>query len=347
MPPRTVPLREPMSQSRGPKSYLKNLLARLMRPGLNPLLDRVANIETRMNNQAMRLQAINVRTDQWSKTIQALPERLDQLDSALEHVSGVQLSREKYQGELSYWRWLIKTEQGRASLYAPFEVAFYRWQRDRLRELAVTLNLVPQDPLHNGNGNKSQLEAALNQWCAGQSVVEIGAGPYPAVAAAPAWRRAVAIDPLAKSYAEEGLLPAAAGHITYIEAPGERVPLPPGCADLVIIENALDHVNDPDAVVAEARRLLRHGGLLWLLVDLSTHTDHLHPHCFDDAAVRALLSRTGLEIITERVSGHKSHPKAYGEFRALARKPDEEFVPQAPVLTVETKPLRSSVPERA
>jgi hypothetical protein len=105
-----------MSQSRGLKHRLKTLMARLLRPGLAPLIEHAATVETRLNNQAMRLQAINVRTDQWSKTLDSLPERLDALEQAIAELAGDEKSKAKYLGELSYWRWLIKTEPGRASL---------------------------------------------------------------------------------------------------------------------------------------------------------------------------------------------------------------------------------------
>ncbi|MCC6661687.1 MAG: class I SAM-dependent methyltransferase [Phycisphaerales bacterium] len=214
---------------------------------------------------------------------------------------------EKYEEELGFWRWLVKTPEGRKKIGGAFEEVFGRWQRQRLLELGERLGL--------------ESEAALDAWCEGQSVVEIGAGPYPAVAAAPAWRRAVAVDPLASGYAREGLLPEACDRVTYIEAPGEAVPLASGCADLVIIENALDHVADPEAVVAECRRLLRSGGLLWVLVDLSEHRDHMHPHPFSESRIRGLLTSGGFEMMHDRVSDHKSHPKAYGEYRGLLKKP--------------------------
>jgi SAM-dependent methyltransferase len=336
-----------MSEPRGIKSALKKLIRRAFRPAIWPIEERIATIETRMNNQAVRLQAINVRTDNWSRILDALPQRLDRVEDALERISGSRMSRDKHAEELSYWRWLIKTEQGRASIYAPFEIAFRRWQRDRLRELARCLKLAPEESLvevvKNGNGVPSDkaLDRALDQWCAGQSVVEIGAGPYPAIAAAPAWKRAVAVDPLAKSYAEENLLPAAASHVTYIEASGERIPLPPGFADLVIIENALDHVSEPALVLTEIRRLLRPGGLVWLLVDLSTHTDHMHPHAFDEAGLREVLKAADLEVIHDRTSSHKSHPKAFGEFRALLRKSEAGTGArraEAPAVVVQEKP---------
>jgi ubiquinone/menaquinone biosynthesis C-methylase UbiE len=128
------------------------------------------------------------------------------------------------------------------------------------------------------------------------------------------------VDPIAKGYVEEGLVPPAAEHITYLESPGERIPLPAGSADLVIIENALDHVGDPVAVLAEIRRLLAPQGMLWLLVDLSNYSDSMHPHPFNEERLRALLAGAHFEAVTERVSDHKSHPKAYGEYRGLLRK---------------------------
>jgi hypothetical protein len=79
-------------------------------------------------------------------------------------------------------------------------------------------------------------------------------------------------------------------------------------------------VSDPGAVLGEIRRLLRDGGLLWLLVDLSNYSDHMHPHPFNEERVRGLLNQAGFEPVKDRVSDHKSHPKAYGEYRGLLRK---------------------------
>jgi SAM-dependent methyltransferase len=218
----------------------------------------------------------------------------------------------KYREELAWWRWLITTDEGRRSLPGSFDQVFGRWQRDRLRELGRCIGL--------------ENDGDLDAWCARQSAVEIGPGPYPALAAAPVWLRAVAVDPLARGYADEGLIPSSAAHVVFVEATGERVPLPTAFADLVIIENALDHVSDPAAVLSEISRLLRAGGLLWLLVDLSNHRDHMHPHSFNAARARSLARDTGFEVVRDRVSDHKSHPKAYGEYRALLRKPGGQVI---------------------
>jgi SAM-dependent methyltransferase len=276
------------------KATLKSLVARAIRPGVHGI----------------------------DQKVDAIQSRLSRLEEAYEKLSGATLEREKHKEELAYWRWLIKTEKGRASLWAPFETAFGSWQRDRLLELGEFLGLGSTD-----NGDREALGHAIDHWCTERSAIEIGAGPYPALAAAPRWRRAVAVDPIARGYAEENLLPAAANHITYLEASGERIPLPSASADLVIIENALDHVSDPAAVLSEIRRLLappsppsENSGLLWLLVDLSNHSDHMHPHPFNEDRLRHLLKAAGFEPVRDRVSDHKSHPKAYGEYRGLLRK---------------------------
>lgn len=281
------------------KERFKYLMMRVIRPGVQPLEDRLGG------------------------ELERVSKRLEAIEASLRRLEGDQ---EKYQEELGYWRWLFKTDEGRSALDVPPEDAFAGWQRDRLRELARCLRL-------GGAGAEGErLDEALDAWCEGQSVIEIGAGPYPAVAAAPRWRRAVAVDPIARGYAEEGLLPAAAGHVTYIAAPGERVPLAAGFADLVIIENALDHVTDPAAVLAEIFRLLRPGGLLWLLVDLSTYSDHMHPNPFDETKARGLLRQAGFEVAHERVSDHKSHPQAYGEYRALLKRPEPVGRPSVEVM---------------
>lgn len=282
------------------RDRLRQLVERLMRPGLRPLDQRTSELARVVEGLERTLAEARQRLEQ----IAALLERQA---GQLEQAVGLVVRRRKHGEELAFWRWLVQTEAGQASLRGPFADVFGRWQRERLRELGRLL----------GHAD----DTALDAWCASCHAVEIGPGPYPALAAAPRWRTAVAVDPLARAYVEEGLVPAAAQHVVFVEANGEQLPLASGSADLVILENALDHVNDPGAVLAEARRVLRDGGLLWLLVDLSHHTDAMHPHAFSAAGVQALLTGTGFEIVSQRISDHKSHPQAYGEVRVLARRP--------------------------
>ena len=83
------------------------------------------------------------------------------------------LDRIKYDSELEYWRYLVKRGGAEKDFGEPFEVVFGRWMRRRIEKLGVFLGLP-----------EIGLAGDVDDWCASRSVVEIGAGPYPAVAAA-------------------------------------------------------------------------------------------------------------------------------------------------------------------
>lgn len=234
-------------------------------------------------------------------------DRLDEIDR---HLGRDEVERAKYDGELTYWRDMVHFGGSERRHNSPFEPLFQGWMWQRIVKLGVFLGL----PSEGQPGD-------IHDWCAGRSVVEIGPGPYPACAAAKrGWKRAAAVDPIARGYFEEGLVPPSAQHIVFVQAPGEKIPLPSASADVVICENCLDHVGDPAAVVREIERLLMPGGYLWFFVDLSEHVDHMHPHKMNEQRVRELLS--GLVPVRVEVSDHRAHPKAYGGLRALYRKPE-------------------------
>jgi len=235
-----------------------------------------------------------------------LHNRIDRLEAQL---AAARLDAAKYRGEIDYWRWLIKKGGSEKQHGEPFAVIFGRWQRHRLLKLAAFLD-IPQD---DRPGN-------IDDWCTKRSVVEIGAGPYPAIAAAKnGWKRCVAVDPLAKGYVEEGAPTPACDSVTYIEAPGEAIPLPANFADLVICENCLDHVSDPAAVVREMYRLVKPGGYVWFFVDLSEHRDFMHPHPMNEKRVADLFSE--FKVVATEMTPHKAHPKAFAAMRVLYRKP--------------------------
>ncbi len=78
--------------------------------------------------------------------------------------------------------------------------------------------------------------------------------------------------------------------------------LPGGCADLVTVHQVLHYLGDPAAAVAEAARLVAHGGLL-LIADFAPH-DHeflreAHQHRrlgFEDAEIIPWLEAAGLRL---------------------------------------------------
>jgi SAM-dependent methyltransferase len=268
---------------------------RALRPGLRDVNDRLDRLETALSRAAFGGHEPIV---QWRGGLHG--QAVDPRGNDVPHLTA------KYRDELSFWTQFVRHD-AQKSIGGPFEEVYGRWQRDRIAELGAFLGLPP---------------GGVDAWCAERSAVEIGAGPFPSIAVA-RWKRAVAVDPLADGYAAEGLLPTGChcDRVTYLAAPGESVPLPSGFADIVVIENCLDHVDDPRRVVKEIWRLLRPGGHLWLLVDLMSYSDHLHPNPFSEITLRALLTSEGYMVVKDRVSDHKSHPQAYGEYRGLLLKP--------------------------
>lgn len=284
------------------RESLRRLLARSLRPAVWPVeqrLDRIISSASRVS--ASRVSAAVV----WRG---GLDGHAIAPDASVDHAATKRLRQ-----ELTYWAAVVRGAD--PAFPGDFRETFGRWQRTRLYELAERLGLAddfsPGDPI----------TGRMAEWCAVRTAVEIGSGPYPAVAAA-RWRRAVAVDPVADGYFAEALVPAEAERVAFLAAPGENVPLPDAVADLVIAENCLDHVVSPPRVAAEMTRLLVPGGLAWVLVDVLDQPDELHPHAMDDTKARTLLESAGLELVWGEVwSGH-SHPLARGQWRALLRKPE-------------------------
>lgn len=274
-------------------SFTKRLLARLLRPALAPLEARVDSLKARLEHELER-----TKLGIWRGGLEGsliLPDGGDNL-----------ILSTRLRQELAFWRRAVRIPCAHPAIDGPFEVVFGRWQRARLDDLALALELDAQ---------------AFAAWRRERSAVELGSGPYPMLAAstdAP-WRWALAVDPLADGYASEGLVVGPAASIPMLAACAEAVPLPAACADLVVSENALDHMIDPARALAEMRRLLTPRGVLWLLVDLSETPDDMHPHPMSLDRLRGLLAEQKLEVIRERVTDHRSHPNALGDVRVLAR----------------------------
>jgi SAM-dependent methyltransferase len=284
------------------KQQLKHFAFRLMRPGLHDVNAKLDHLERLMLTHGTPSGSPGRPVPKFATWRGNLTTGKALGDDGKE----IPALTAKYKDELGFWVRIVK-QTAQQELGGPFEQVYGGWQHDRIKELGDFLGV-------------GGLEGAAT-WAATRSAVEIGAGPYPSIACVK-WNRSVAVDPIADGYVAEDLLPrnCHCGSLTYINAPGENVPLPSGFADIVVIENCLDHVDDPGAVLRECNRLLPKGGLLWLLVDLMDYSDHMHPNPFSEQKLRDLLRREGFEPVKDRVSDHKSHPHAYGEYRGLLKK---------------------------
>jgi SAM-dependent methyltransferase len=100
------------------------------------------------------------------------------------------------------------------------------------------------------------------QGASGRRLVDVGGGTgnYSLALRAEGW------DPLVVDRQPEMLARAAAKGLETLEGDAQRLPLPDACTDAVMLVSMLHHVERPALALAEARRILRPGGRLALMV---------------------------------------------------------------------------------
>lgn len=156
------------------------------------------------------------------------------------------------------------------------------------------------------------------------SIAEVGSGPVGQVGFLPGVDR-VALDPLMDRFAEQAALvrdrPAG---VRFVRSKGEHLPLDDRSCDLVVIDNCLDHCEDPGAVLGEIRRVLKPDGHLyltlnvrpvagWLLRELAERTARLdrgHPYSYSVARLRRAIAAASF---AERSGWLQSFPSAVRE----------------------------------
>ena len=162
-----------------------------------------------------------------------------------------------------------------------------RWQASQCLELDFWKNWTAAAPYQNLDIPKywsEELErfAVTRDLFTGRRVLDIGCGPYGLIHYLDNAAARIRIDPLLPEY--EWRMPLS-GHQLSLAALGEFLPLATSSVDAAICFNALDHMRDPEAALAEIQRILRPGGALLLMI----HTfpgwvrpffwvDRLHPH---------------------------------------------------------------------
>ncbi len=106
----------------------------------------------------------------------------------------------------------------------------------------------------------------------------------------------------------------------------EALPLPDAAFDTVLFMHVLASVQDPEAALEEAARVLRPGGRV-LVVTLDKH-DHLdvasaygHVHAgFRPKRVAQMLERAGLEVVRSEVTSRERREPFFSVVSAVARK---------------------------
>jgi len=188
--------------------------------------------------------------------------------------------------EQSFWQ-SIAEEVAQDSLG---RIDFYSWRAGELRKRFEGLGLAK---LTDGS----------------RRIVELGSGPIGVIGYLPG-RDRTALDPLNRFYAaNEHLCRLRNPDVRYLDAAGEDIPLDDGAWDLVIMENCIDHTQDPGRVMREIHRLLKPGGTLYLTVNgrsrpgywvhrllAKLELDPGHPHTFTKTRFQRFIREHGFEI---------------------------------------------------
>jgi len=216
-----------------------------------------------------------------------------------------------------------------------------RWEVAQENELAIW-----QHTVHNAADVLAEIAeaAAMTRFglahglASDATVLELGIGPmgigWAAFASA---ARAIGVDPLPRLTIATGddnvdrFVADLQQRSEFFQADAtSQLPFDDGSFDLIVCDNVVDHTQDPRAILAEGRRIVRSGGRLlfgvnvfsiigrlkWRQVTCRLHPRDrnvlCHPHSFVDGDLDGLLSSAGWELlmsddhsgIRQRVTGH-------------------------------------------
>ncbi len=166
---------------------------------------------------------------------------------------------------------------------------------------------------------------------AGKVLADVGCGPHGIISGLELFaaaqgvlpRRMYGIDPLMetyKTYTRYGVL-RDSDVITLITAKGEDIPLPDESCDYVFCTNAVDHVEEPERVIRESRRICRAGGAFCMSLHVVNPVwswsrpvlflmDKNHPHHFRTRTVLDLARKHFARVrLCARVSVVADHPE--------------------------------------
>lgn len=201
--------------------------------------------------------------------------------------------RKAQESERSWWRRVADNiEHGKAE-----PLAWYGWKASEL-ERRISRHI----------DNEEKQEARI---------LEVGSGPVGIVSFLP-WGRRYAIDPLEDFYqGHRALTELRHQEVVYLKGRGEELPFNMFSFSVVIIDNVIDHTNQPEQIVKEIHRLLNRNGIMYLSVNIHTpwgeaghrllaacHIDQRHPHTYTKKKIRELIITNQFQIDEEEIEDY-------------------------------------------
>ena len=137
----------------------------------------------------------------------------------------------------------------------------------------------------------------------GKSILDLGCGPRGSLEWATGAKRRVGLDPLARQYRR---LSGSKHQMEYVTGHCEKIPYANESFDVVSSFNSLDHVDDLENCIGEIIRILKPGGLLFIIVDIHDDATVTEPSPVTwDLPERF---KPGLELLSARhYEGHQMY----------------------------------------
>lgn len=148
-------------------------------------------------------------------------------------------------------------------------------------------------------------------------ILEIGSGPVGILTFLKSSYR-YALDPLEHYYSTvPAFVEFRDPHVHYHNGKGEQLPFPDAQFDFIIMDNVLDHCENPDQVMKEMTRVLKPNGIVFFRQNVYHHwgafvrwlmeffeIDRGHPFTFTRASLQQLLKRHNLSVVKIKRTGY-------------------------------------------
>lgn len=206
-----------------------------------------------------------------------------------------------------------------------YERGFWSAQADRLRGEASKFKWYKERALSIWNRVKPFLPQD-GSTC----VLELGPGPLGVINFLDADQR-YGLDPLEDYYrAEPSLVGLRDRRVHYHLGSGEDISCLNKVFSLIIIDNVLDHVRDPERVLKEIHSNLVPGGIMFISINIYTRfgsivrdlierweIDKGHPFNFSEQSITTLIEQSGFHILLAEMEDYRQQKRKYRQSKRL------------------------------